>query len=79
MVYSMPRATVLMENPLENSSPTLPLPPHFRAELLKMPFFCLDRSICEWKPGLVKARINMERDTVEAAAKALLAFNASLE
>jgi len=79
VVYSVPRATVLMENPLENSSAALPLPPHFRAELLKTPFFCLDRSICEWKPGLVKAHINMERATVEAAAKALLAFNASLE
>jgi hypothetical protein len=78
VVYSMPRATVLMENPLENSS-TLPLPPHFRAGLLKTPFFCLDRSICEWQPGLAKARIKMDRDIVEAAAKALLAFNARLE
>lgn len=75
VVYSMPRATVLMENP----SAALPLPPHCRAELLKTPFFCLDRSICEWKPGLVRARIDTEHETVEAAAEALSTFNARLE
>ncbi len=74
VVYSMPRATVLMENP---SAPQ-PLPPYFRADLLKTPFFRLDRSVCEWRPGLVKARIDMERNAVEATAKALLAFNARL-
>lgn len=74
VVYAMPRATVLMENPF----PVLPLPPNFRAELLKLPFFCLDRSICEWRPGLVKARIEIERETVQAAAEALVAFNARL-
>ena len=74
VVYSMPRATVLMENP----STPLPLPPKFRAELLKTPHFRLDRSICEWKPGLVKCRINVEREMVEAAAQALLTFNQRL-
>jgi hypothetical protein len=64
---------------MENPSATQPLPPYFRAELLKLPFFCLDRSICEWKPGLVKYRIDMEREAVKAAAEALLAFNAKYE
>lgn len=75
VVYSMPRATVLMENP----SAALPLPPNFRVELLKTPFFCLDRSICEWKSGLVKSRIEMEREMVAAAANALLAFNTRVD
>ena len=73
VVYSMPSATVLMENP----SAARRLPPRFRAELLKLPFFCLDRSICEWKPGLVKSRIKVERKTVKAAATALQTFNAA--
>jgi hypothetical protein len=70
VVYSMPRATVLMENP----SPAHPLPPRFRASLLKAPFFLLDRSLCEWKPGLVKARVALEHEAIEAASKALSAF-----
>ena len=72
VVYSMPRATALMENPFAARR----LPPNFRAELLKLPFFRLDRSICEWKPGVVKSRIKLERKTVKAAATALNEFNA---
>jgi hypothetical protein len=74
VVYSMPSATVLMENP----SSFLALPDGFRASLLKAPFFRLDRSICEWKNGLVKRRIEFERETIMAAAKALSAFNSLL-
>ena len=71
VVYSMPRATVLMENPLSSQ----PLPPKFRASLLRTPFFKLDRSIVEWEPGIVSARIALDRRTTESAAKALLKFN----
>ena len=71
VVYSLPRATVLMENP----SPALGLPPRFRASLLKAPFFRLDLSICEWSSGLVKARVDQERKVVEATAEALSNFN----
>lgn len=71
VVYSMPRATVLMENPV----PIHPLPAGFRAALLKTPFFLLDRSICEWKPGLVKARVELEREAVKAASEALSVFD----
>ena len=70
VVYSMPRATVLMENP----SPALPLPLRFRASLLKAPFFLLDRSLCEWEPGLVKARVDQEHKAIKATANALSAF-----
>lgn len=75
VIHSMPRATVLMENP----SATRPLPPHSRAELLKTPVFCLDRSICEWKPGLVKSRIEVERQSIQATADALAKFNERLD
>jgi hypothetical protein len=75
VIYSLPRATVLMENP----SATRPLPPYFRAELLKTPFFCLDRSICEWKLGLVKSRIEVERESIKATADALGKFNERLD
>lgn len=74
VIYSMPRATVLMEHP----SPARPIPPAFRASLLKLPFFQLDRSICEWEPGLVNARINLEHRTVAAAAKALKEYSQEL-
>jgi len=70
VIYSMPRATVLMENP----SAALPLPPRFRASILKAPFFLLDRSLCEWKPGLVKARVGLEREMIQAASNALSTF-----
>jgi hypothetical protein len=71
VVYALPRATILMENP----SPQYPLPPRFRASLLKAPHFRLDRSICEWEPGLVDARLVIERRGIAAAAVALAAFD----
>jgi hypothetical protein len=67
VIYSLPRATVLMENP----APSRQLPENFRASLLRTPYFRLDRSICEWEPGLVSARIELERKTVTAVARAL--------
>jgi hypothetical protein len=72
VVYSRPVATILMENP--NAAP--PLPPRFRAALMKVPRFCLDRSIIEWKPGLVVEAIERDRDMIVAAAKALEGFDA---
>lgn len=71
VVYSLPEATVLMENP----SPVIALPPAFRGALLRTPHFRLDLSICEWTPGLVKATVNNQRRTTAAAAKALIALN----
>jgi hypothetical protein len=71
VVYSLPATTVLMEHP----SPTCPIPPRFRASLLKLPFFALDRSVCEWKPGIVTSYLDFQRNMVSAAAKALVAFN----
>lgn len=70
VVYSMPRATVLMENP----SAALPLPPRFRASLLRAPFFLLDRSLCEWKPGLIKARVALDHEAIQSASNALSTF-----
>lgn len=71
VVYSMPRTTVLMENP----SPAMPIPPRFRAALLRAPFFRLELSFCDWTPGLVKSRIDAARNMVSAAAKSLVATN----
>jgi hypothetical protein len=71
VVYSLPRSTVLMEHP----APARPLPPHFRASFLKLPFFALDRSVCEWEPGLVSHYLDFQRKMVSEAAKALVAFN----
>jgi hypothetical protein len=71
VVYSLPEATVLMENP----EPSRPLPPNFRASVLKAPFFKLDRSICEWSTGVVSARMNAEKNAIASAAKALETFN----
>lgn len=71
VVYSLPCATVLMEHP----APAMPLPPHFRASMLKAPFFRLELSLCEWMPGLVKSQTDIAHDMVAAAAKALVDFN----
>jgi hypothetical protein len=71
VVYSLPRATILMEHP----DPAISLPPHFRASLLKLPFFGLDRSVCEWKPGLVASYLTFQRTMVAETAKALVALN----
>jgi hypothetical protein len=74
VIYSMPHATILMEHP----SPTHPLPPNFRASLLKLPFFQLDRSLCEWEPGLVQSRIEVEQKMVATTAKALSEFSRAM-
>lgn len=71
VVYSLPEATVLMENPYAQK----PLPPRLRASLLKTPFFRLDRSFCDWDKGVVSARVEAEMNAVRANAKALSAFN----
>jgi hypothetical protein len=71
VVYALPRRTVLMEHP----SPDRPIPPNFRASLLKLPFFALDRSICEWEPGLIQSYLAHQRRMVTAAARALTSFN----
>jgi hypothetical protein len=71
VVFSLPSLTVLMEHP----APTFPLPPALRASLLRLPFFGLDRSVCEWKPGLVRSHIDVQHEAVAAAAKALAASN----
>jgi hypothetical protein len=71
VVYSFPRATVLMEHP----DPAMGLPPHFRASLLKAPFFRLDLSVCEWTSGLIASHLSHQRAMVAAAAKALVGFN----
>jgi hypothetical protein len=71
VVYSLPEAIVLMENPHSQR----PLPGRFRASLLKVPFFRLDRSFCEWDRGNVSTKVAAEMSTVRAAAKALAAFS----
>lgn len=71
VIYSLPYATFLMENP----NPTQPIPPRVRATLLKLPRFRLDRSIVEWKPGLVARHIAAQRQSVLAAAAALGGFD----
>lgn len=71
VIFAMPRVTVLMEHP----SPSFPISPRFRASLLKLPFFTLDRSVCEWKTGLVVSYLDFQRTMVAEAARALVGFN----
>jgi hypothetical protein len=71
VVYSLPRATIMMENP----APANPIPPGFRAAILKAPFFRLDLSLIEWKLGLVSDTIELQHRSVGAAVKALEAFD----
>lgn len=71
VVYSLPRATILMENP----EAAHPLPERFRAAMLKAPFFRLDLSILEWRPGLVRQIIDLDRQIIDAAIGALENFD----
>lgn len=71
VIYSMPHATVLMEHP----NPTLRIPAKFRASLLKLPFFKLDRSVCEWEADIIASCIEVEKKVVAATAKALVDAN----
>lgn len=71
VVYSLPHAIVAMEHP----SPAKPLPMRVRIELLKLPRFRLDLSILEWKPGLVSAYIEHQRQAFDSASEALQAFD----
>jgi len=71
VIYSLPRATVLMEHP----NPAMPLPAQFRAALLRVPSFRIELSLCEWAPGLVKSQIETTRNMVAAAAQSLVATN----
>lgn len=71
VVYALPRATILMENPNANHS----LPEKFRASMLKAPFFRLDLSILEWEAGLVQRTIDVDRQMIEAAVRTLERFD----
>lgn len=71
VVYALPRATILMENP----AAIHPLPEKFRASMLKTPFFRLDLSILEWRTGLVQQTIDIDRQIIEAAVTALESFD----
>jgi hypothetical protein len=73
VVYSLPTATILMENP----NAALPLPPRVRAAMLKLPFFRLDLSIVEWEPRLVTRTIENQKQMINAAASALTKFDAA--
>jgi len=70
-VFSLPRATVLMENP----DAIHPLPPRFRAGMLKAPFFRLDLSFVNWEPGVVADLIAVQRKALFAAERALKSFD----
>jgi len=71
VIYSLPKATVLFENP----KPARPLPAGCRVSLLKAPFFRLDLSICEWSQNLVQSTVDHQKRAVAAAALALAASN----
>lgn len=71
VVYSLPSLTVVMEHP----SPALSIPTALRSSMLRLPFFGLDRSVCEWKPGLAQSYLDVQPEMVAAAAKALVASN----
>jgi len=71
VVYASPKATILMENP--NSEH--PLPPRFRAALLKAPFFRLDLSVIDWEPDLVARSVELQYDSILATERALTKFD----
>jgi hypothetical protein len=71
IVFSLPHATILMENP----DAAKPLPMRVRAALLKTSRFRLDLSILEWEPGLVSGLVEAQRRIVVAAAAKLKAFD----
>ena len=71
VVYSLPRAIVLMENP----AAVMPIPARWRASLLRAPFFRLELSMVEWEVGLVAAQVGIARLAVAVAARALGAFD----
>jgi hypothetical protein len=73
VVYSLPNATVLMENPNAQH----PLPSRFRAALLKAPDFRPELSVIDWKPKLVARLIALEHETIDAAADELNRFDAA--
>jgi hypothetical protein len=73
VVYSIPSASILMENP----NAAHPLPRRVRAALLKLPRFRIDLSIMEWEPGLVSRIVEIQRQTVIAAGNALRGFDAA--
>ena len=71
VVYALPRATILMENP----AAIHPLPEKFRVSMLKAPFFRLDISILEWEAGLVQRTIDIDRQMIGSAVTALERFD----
>jgi hypothetical protein len=71
VVFSLPRATVLMEHP----DAIRPLPPSFRAAMLKAPFFRADLSLLEWKKGVVSGLVTAQRSSLLAAVEALSEFD----
>jgi len=62
---------------MENPSAIHPLPERFRAALMKVPDFCLDRSTMEWEPGLVRSTVEQDRKVVVAAVSELRKFDAA--
>ena len=71
VVFSLPQATVLMENP----DATNPLPPNFRCSLLRAPHFRLDLSVIEWVAGLSQQCVDIAKIRTRAIAEALVALN----
>jgi hypothetical protein len=71
VIYSLPKATVLFENP----KPARPLPVRCRVSLLKAPFFRLDLSICEWSSGLVRSTVDLQKTMAAAAVSTLVGSN----
>ena len=71
VVLSLPDTTVLMEHPAANK----PLSPLLRAGLIRLPYFKMELSLMEWRPGLVKDMVALQHASVDAAAAALLATN----
>lgn len=71
VVFSLPQATILMENP----HTAKPVPKNIRAALLKLPRFRIELSILEWEPGLVSRYLEFQRSNILAVDAALKAFN----
>lgn len=62
VVFALSSTTALMENPAANH----PLPAKFRRAMVGVPWFQVDRSLCEWTPGLLQSLLDLQRATASS-------------
>jgi hypothetical protein len=69
-VLSSPESTAIFEHPNADH----PIPGRFRRDLVGLPWFDLERSVINWKPGLVTSTVEAQRGWINAVASACRAY-----